>query len=213
MKNSNVLEQAETFLGQFENALKLPDHKRREIVDEVRGDLLAQVQGYQKEGRSEGEAVDLTLNAMGDPVELARQIKDVVPPLSTGLMRVIRYLVAGGLALGVVFVAGSTRMGTISTEEASAFGRVEAWTVAINLLQSRPLFGAGAGEFMQYHFRTAHNSLLLCAAELGMFGLYAWVMMFYVSLKNLFFIAKFCRYMPQIKLKENSWIIHPDKEI
>jgi len=100
-----------------------------------------------------------------------------------------RGIAAGGLALAIVFVAGTSRMGTISTQEASAFGRVESWTVAIDLLQSRPLFGVGAGEFMQHHFRTAHNSILLCAAELGFFGLYAWIMMFYISVKNLFYIS------------------------
>jgi O-antigen ligase len=80
-------------------------------------------------------------------------------------------------------------MGTISTEEASAAGRVEAWSVGLNLLQAYPLFGVGAHNFTEYHFRTAHNSFVLCAAELGMFGLLAWVMLIYLSIKNNEFIA------------------------
>jgi len=84
-------------------------------------------------------------------------------------------------------------MGTISTEEDSAYQRIEAWTIAIELVTSRPLFGVGARMFTDYYFLTAHSSFLLCAAELGLFGLVAWVLMLFMSIKNLRFISKHAR--------------------
>jgi putative inorganic carbon (HCO3(-)) transporter len=97
-------------------------------------------------------------------------------------------LVAGGVVFLAIF-ALAPRMGTISTGEASAYGRVQAWGLGLDLLETYPLFGVGAHNFTEYHFRTAHNSFVLCAAELGMFGLYPWIMLIYLSIKNNEFIS------------------------
>lgn len=94
----------------------------------------------------------------------------------------------GGVAMLALFVLGP-RMSTISTGEASAYGRIQAWGIGIDLFEQYFLFGVGYRNFTEYHFRTAHNSFVLCAAELGMFGLYAWVMVIYLSIKNCGFIA------------------------
>jgi putative inorganic carbon (hco3(-)) transporter len=96
---------------------------------------------------------------------------------------------AGVLVMGALLVLGP-RMNTISTEDASSYGRLEAWSLAMDLFKSSPLFGIGYAHFMDYHFRTAHNSYLLCAAELGFFGLLPWLMMFYISYKNTVFVEK-----------------------
>lgn len=55
-------------------------------------------------------------------------------------------------------------------------GRMEAWAVGIDLLKSHPLFGVGLGRFGEFFFITAHNTVVVCAAELGMFGLFWWTM-------------------------------------
>ena len=55
-------------------------------------------------------------------------------------------------------------------------GRMEAWAVGIDLLKSHPLFGVGFSRFGEYFIVTAHNTIVVCAAELGMFGLFWWVM-------------------------------------
>jgi O-Antigen ligase len=94
----------------------------------------------------------------------------------------------GGVGMLAIFVLGP-RMSSISTGEASAYGRIQAWGIGIDLFESYPLFGVGYRNFTEYHFRTAHNSFVLCAAELGAFGLYAWVMIIYLSIKNCGFIA------------------------
>ncbi len=101
-------------------------------------------------------------------------------------------LIAGAMVFLAIF-AIAPRMNTISTEEASAHGRVEAWSVGLDLFETYPLFGVGAHNFTEYHFRTAHNSFVLCATELGMFGLYPWIMLMYISIKNNQFIATAAR--------------------
>ncbi|MDH3198045.1 MAG: O-antigen ligase family protein [Candidatus Krumholzibacteria bacterium] len=98
-------------------------------------------------------------------------------------------LVAGGLVFMAVLVLGP-RMSSISTGEASAYGRVQAWGIGLDLFEAYPLFGVGARNFTEYHFRTAHNSYVLCAAELGLFGLYPWVLAIYLSIKNNQYIAR-----------------------
>jgi O-antigen ligase len=98
--------------------------------------------------------------------------------------------VVGGLAVMAALVVLGPRMNTISTEEASSYGRLEAWVLGMQLFKSSPLFGVGFGNFMEYHFRTAHNSFVLCAAELGLFGLYPWLMLMFMSVKNTRFVEK-----------------------
>ncbi len=104
-------------------------------------------------------------------------------------------LVAGGFVF-LAILALAPRMGTISTGEASAHGRVEAWSIGLDLFQAYPLFGVGANNFTEFHFRTAHNSFVLCATELGMFGLYPWIMLIYISIRNNEFIASAARTTP-----------------
>jgi len=55
-------------------------------------------------------------------------------------------------------------------------GRMEAWAVGLDLIKSHPLFGVGFERFGEFFFITAHNTIIVCAAELGMYGLFWWVM-------------------------------------
>lgn len=110
----------------------------------------------------------------------------------------------GGLAMLALFVLGP-RMSTISTEEASTYGRIEAWAIGIDLFEQYPLFGVGYGNFTEYHFRTAHNSFVLCMAELGMFGFLAWTMLLYLSIKNTGHIANMLR-----RQKEHRMAVYVD---
>jgi len=96
--------------------------------------------------------------------------------------------VGAGLVVMVALVVLGPRMNTISPEEASSYGRLEAWVLGMQLFKESPLFGVGFGNFMEYHFRTAHNSFVLCASELGLIGLYPWLMLIYMSIKNTRFV-------------------------
>lgn len=98
-------------------------------------------------------------------------------------------IILGSLVMIAVFALGP-RMMTISTDEASAYGRIEAWSIGMSLFGDFPLFGVGSGSFNEYHYITAHNSFILCAAELGIFGLFPWMMMIYLSIKNNNFVSR-----------------------
>ena len=53
-------------------------------------------------------------------------------------------------------------------------GRMEAWATGFDLLKTHPLFGAGMTRFTEFFYITAHNTIMVCAAETGMFGLFWW---------------------------------------
>jgi hypothetical protein len=80
-------------------------------------------------------------------------------------------LLAGGLfaaAMALHFTGGRQ----ISAESGS--DRTALWYGSIQVLKDHPLFGVGAGNLPDYLGLTAHNSIMVCAAELGMVGLYFW---------------------------------------
>jgi len=82
-------------------------------------------------------------------------------------------IIAGGL-FAVTSVVGWSGGRDVSVEAGA--GRMEAWAVGIDLLKAHPLFGVGFQRFGEYFFITAHNTVVVCAAELGMFGLFWWVL-------------------------------------
>jgi O-antigen ligase len=118
-----------------------------------------------------------------------------------------------GLA-ALVFVAASTRMGKgkafliagvifallvvgkfgggrdISLHEGSAGGRVVAWGSGISQLKTNPLFGVGFQQFEEYNDLTAHNSFVLCFAELGFFGYFFWLALLVTTATGLEALAK-----------------------
>ncbi len=102
-------------------------------------------------------------------------------------------LAAGAAMFFVMFAFGPSRMSELSPEEASAYGRIEAWGRGLEMLRANPLFGVGQGRFMDFHFRTAHNSFVLCASELGLFGFYSWLTLLLISMKNMFFVSREAR--------------------
>lgn len=69
--------------------------------------------------------------------------------------------------------------------------RTQLWSEGLQLLKSHPLFGVGVGsmpDFTESH-RTAHNSLVVCAAETGFFGLYFWSLFLFSTLRDALTIA------------------------
>jgi O-antigen ligase len=94
-----------------------------------------------------------------------------------------------GIVLGVIgvlglFAFGPSRMSEMSAQEESAAGRVHAWHAGMEMLQSSPLWGVGTSQFEMYHFRTAHNSLVLCMAEVGLIGTLFWIGLFYFNFRD-----------------------------
>lgn len=66
----------------------------------------------------------------------------------------------------------------------SGADRMEAWSTGLELIKTHPLFGVGYQRFGEYFIITAHNTVVVCAAELGMFGLFWWLMFILPTLRD-----------------------------
>jgi hypothetical protein len=90
-----------------------------------------------------------------------------------------------GLLAAAVLAAPALLLGGRSGGEAdeSAMERLEAWSAGMDMLKSSPLWGIGKSQFMEHHIRTAHNSYMLVAAELGLIGIILWISILYTSFK------------------------------
>lgn len=86
---------------------------------------------------------------------------------------------AGFIALSAVGGRG------FSSKEQSAGERIEAWSVGLELLKWKPVFGVGYGNFTDHNTLTAHNSFVLCFAELGLVGYFLWIGMIVLTYKSL----------------------------
>lgn len=86
---------------------------------------------------------------------------------------------AGGVVLSAVLFPGgaliinATRDRTISVT--SGVDRLRIWSDGLAYFKSSPLWGIGYNAFIGKQGMTAHNSFLLCAAELGLIGLTIWM--------------------------------------
>lgn len=85
------------------------------------------------------------------------------------------------IAVGVLSFGGRE----FSVREQSAAQRVEAWQEGITMLRSKPVLGVGYGRFTEHHYLTAHNSFVLCFAELGFVGYFAWMGLIVLAFKGL----------------------------
>lgn len=87
---------------------------------------------------------------------------------------------------GAGFIAASAIGGrAISSKEQSAAERIEAWSVGLELLKWKPVFGIGYGNFTDHNPLTAHNSFVLCFSELGLLGYFLWIGMIVLTYKSL----------------------------
>lgn len=87
--------------------------------------------------------------------------------------------------IGLAFALAPSRVLEISSEEESAAGRVEAWYQGFLMLATHPLFGVGKNNFGDHHIRTAHNSVVLVFAELGLVGYFFWLALLVVTVLML----------------------------
>lgn len=103
-----------------------------------------------------------------------------------------RYGFVAGAVLGALLIpvlVGSTRLATISTEEASAAGRIDAWYEGLQMFEANPIFGVGYQIFADLHEKTAHNSWILVLAELGLVGYLPWFLATGMSLQMLWIVG------------------------
>lgn len=67
--------------------------------------------------------------------------------------------------------------------------RTALWGGGMEALKSHPLFGVGFGGLPDFMGQTAHNSIVVCAAELGLFGLFFWSLFLFSTLRDALAIA------------------------
>jgi putative inorganic carbon (hco3(-)) transporter len=89
------------------------------------------------------------------------------------------------VAIVLIVLFGPSRMGSMSGADESAHGRLEAWYQGYQILKENPFFGGGSGTFLDFHSYTAHNSLVLVFAELGLLGAFFFIGLFYFPLERM----------------------------
>jgi len=106
-----------------------------------------------------------------------------------GSRRYGRIAVAIAAVLAVPALLAVTRLSQLSAGEESATGRLDAWYQGIQLLREHPLFGVGFGFFITFNDLTAHNSIVLPMAELGILGLTMWLGIIWYSARMLWWLG------------------------
>lgn len=95
------------------------------------------------------------------------------------------------LLVGALFVASMALHFTGGRDISADAGedRTALWGESMQLLKSHPLFGVGFGSLPDYLGHTAHNTVMVCAAELGLFGLYFWSLFLFPTVRDALAIA------------------------
>jgi O-antigen ligase len=99
-------------------------------------------------------------------------------------------VIIGAILVAALFAFGPSRMAVLSTDEESAYNRIDLWYAGMQMLKANPFFGVGFNMFTEDLPLTAHNSFVLAAAELGFVGLFFFVGLIYASFKCLSIIQK-----------------------
>lgn len=99
----------------------------------------------------------------------------------------VAVIVAAVLAVPALLAV--TRLSQLSAGEVSAMDRLETWYQGIQMLRGSPVFGVGFGNFTNYSSLTAHNSIILPMAELGLPGLTIWLGIIWYSIRMLWWIG------------------------
>ena len=107
-----------------------------------------------------------------------------------------------GFAVGLLLALPVLLYGGRSGAGDSTMERLECWWVGLRMTGSSPVFGVGFGRFTEHHYLTAHNSLILVAAELGLPGMLLWTSVVYVAMKIAIQGLK-----PQVAPVGRSWAL------
>jgi O-antigen ligase len=87
--------------------------------------------------------------------------------------------------------------------DSTTMGRVIAWGAGIGALIHHPVFGVGFNRFTkEVNDLTAHNSFVLCFAELGLFGYFFWLGLILVTVSGLWMISR----MDAVKPEDEAYL-------
>lgn len=129
--------------------------------------------------RSRGGMITIVVLAAVRVYESTRRFRAVVPALISVLL--VAAMLAGGFT-------GGRELNVTSDESIS--GRFDAWAAGLAMLKTHPLFGVGYGAFDDFHTLTAHNSFVLCFAELGLAGYAIWMALLLSSHSSLALVRR-----------------------
>jgi hypothetical protein len=97
------------------------------------------------------------------------------------------------LVAGALFFAAMALQFTGGRDISASAGedRTALWGESFDVWKSYPVFGVGLSSLSDYtdEHLTAHNSVIVCAAELGLFGFYFWCMFLFSTMKDALTIA------------------------
>lgn len=105
-----------------------------------------------------------------------------------GMMRKVGRVKAAvmvGIFAFALVVVGFTGGRSYSSSDESAGGRIAAWSEGLSMLRGHPITGVGYGNFTENFAYTAHNSFVLCFAELGLLGYFFWIAMLVLAFKEI----------------------------
>src|ERR1700676_2735138 len=91
-------------------------------------------------------------------------------------------------ALAAIFIFGMLALdftGGRGISAADGADRLEAWANGLEMFKSAPLFGVGFNGFTDLYEITAHNSFVLCLAELGLLGSVLWMALLVTTITGL----------------------------
>lgn len=88
---------------------------------------------------------------------------------------------------GVLFIGLSAAGWTGGRDVSASTGedRMGAWSEGLTLLRSHPIFGVGYNRFAENYEITAHNTVVVCATELGLFGFFLWTVLIVSTLRGV----------------------------
>jgi O-antigen ligase len=92
------------------------------------------------------------------------------------------------MVLAGVFIFGLLALdftGGRGISAADGADRLEAWANGLEMFKSAPIFGIGFNGFTDLYEITAHNSFVLCLAELGILGSTLWMALLVTTTTNL----------------------------
>ncbi|MGE5487640.1 MAG: O-antigen ligase family protein [bacterium] len=129
--------------------------------------------------RSRGGMIAIVILAALRIYESTKRFRLVMPALIAVVL--VAVMLAGGFTGGRELNA---------TADESVASRFDAWAAGLTMLKTHPLFGVGYGAFDDFHTLTAHNSFVLCFAELGLAGYVIWMALLLSSHSSLALVRR-----------------------
>ena len=122
-----------------------------------------------------------------------------------------KFGVMRSVVVGLILFIGLSVSGFSGGRDVSADAgedRMDAWAAGLGMIRAHPFKGVGYGRFTDFHEITAHNSVILCAAELGMPGFFFWVLFTLPNVRETYAGSEGGRPKKPKVDKADNWLSH-----